>query len=317
MDFSLRPVTLPDDYPSIAAVLSAVNPRPVTAADLTGQDAWRPEGTLEVRLLAVDEAGAALGYAHAYRFPTTLAGKFYLNVAVVPAARRHSAGTALLTAAERFTAGHAATLLVGDVRDDDPDSLAYMQKRGYRIRRHGYDATLDLSAYDPAPFAGVVPGVAAGGIRFLTLAEAPGAASERALYELYARTMPDIPGYEAQGFMSFDTWHRFVVAGAGARPEWVIIAAAGDRYVGVTTLVSVQEHMYTHHTLVHPDYRGRKIALALKVLGIAAARRAGAPYLRTGNDSLNAPMLAVNRKLGYVPESGGYQVVRELPRPGA
>lgn len=32
--------------------------------------------------------------------------------------------------------------------------------------------------------------------------------------------------------------------------------------------------------------------------------------MMTGNDSRNEPMLAVNQKLGYVPESGTYEVIR-------
>ena len=59
-------------------------------------------------------------------------------------------------------------------------------------------------------------------------------------------------------------------------------------------------------------WRGRGIALALKLLAIRAARRYGARYLRTNNDSENAPMLAVNRKLGYQPAPGYYRMSARL-----
>ena len=35
-------------------------------------------------------------------------------------------------------------------------------------------------------------------------------------------------------------------------------------------------------------------------------------YIRTNNDSNNAPMLAVNRKLGYKSEPGLYRLLCEL-----
>jgi GNAT superfamily N-acetyltransferase len=57
-------------------------------------------------------------------------------------------------------------------------------------------------------------------------------------------------------------------------------------------------------TGVDRPYRGRGLALALKLRTIRLARRYGAAYIRTHNDSENAPMLALNRKLGYQPEPG-------------
>jgi len=62
---------------------------------------------------------------------------------------------------------------------------------------------------------------------------------------------------------------------------------------------------------VDPAWRGRGIALALKLLAIACARRYGVTYISTNNDSENAPMLAINRTLGYQPEPGYYRMLRE------
>jgi GNAT superfamily N-acetyltransferase len=310
MAFALRPCTLPADYAHMVAILNAVRVVPVTVDELQEQDSWMPEGSICHRLIAEDGAGRAIGFGEAHRWPNTMDGKLYVTLATLPAVRGQGIGSALLERIERFTAELGATRLVGDVEDHDANALAYLERRGYVVERHGYDSTLDLATFDIAPFAGAVGTVEAKGIRFFTLADAPGAAMERALYELYERTMVDIPGYEAKAFMSYETWRRFVVAADGARPEWTFIAADGDRLVGVTTAVVSQDHIYTNHTLVDREYRGRAIALALKVLAVQAALRHGAPYMRTGNDSLNGPMLAVNRKLGYKPLAGAYTVAK-------
>ncbi|MBP1693528.1 MAG: hypothetical protein H6Q37_1411, partial [Chloroflexi bacterium] len=58
-------------------------------------------------------------------------------------------------------------------------------------------------------------------------------------------------------------------------------------------------------------HRGRKIAQALKVIALRYARQNGAQVIRTDNDSLNAPILAINRKLGYQPQPGKYWLVRD------
>ena len=65
------------------------------------------------------------------------------------------------------------------------------------------------------------------------------------------------------------------------------------------------------HTGVFKEYRGRKIALALKLLATRYARLLGATFIRTNNDSQNAPILAINKKMGYTPEPGWFKWVKE------
>jgi GNAT superfamily N-acetyltransferase len=52
-----------------------------------------------------------------------------------------------------------------------------------------------------------------------------------------------------------------------------------------------------------PPFRGRGIATALKSRSLARAAELGATIVLTDNEELNAPMLAVNAKLGYRPFS--------------
>jgi RimJ/RimL family protein N-acetyltransferase len=57
--------------------------------------------------------------------------------------------------------------------------------------------------------------------------------------------------------------------------------------------------LFTGMTGVDREYRRRGLATGLKVLAIARAREMGYRSIRTFNDSTNAPMLAINRKLGF------------------
>jgi RimJ/RimL family protein N-acetyltransferase len=152
------------------------------------------------------------------------------------------------------------------------------------------------------------------GIRFVTLAEEPGEANERKLYELYKVTHPDIPGYSGS-FPWFEEWKKWNIGQTGVRPEWIHIAKDGDRYIDVFTLQQNEQTqaMYHEYTGVLTEYRGRRIAPALKMLGVQTAFACGVPYLRTHNDSMNGPMLRINRDLiGFRAESGNYKMVREL-----
>lgn len=310
MHWTMRTNQAPGDLEAVAALLSQIRPEPVTPAEIEDRRSWLPEGSIRHEIVAEHSESRFVGFAEAYRYPNTLRGKFYVNLAVDRAARGQGVGQALLQEIERFAASHGATLLVTEIAERDPASLAFAQHRGYAIRRLGYDSVLDLSRFDKAGFSGVADGVRQGGIRFFTLADSPSEGMKQALYKLYEDTFTDIPGYEAERFMAFETWHSMVIESGGARPDWVIIAAEGERLAGATTLVDRGEYLYTNHTVVRPEFRGRKIALALKLQAIKAALRHGATRMITGNDSRNEPMLAVNRKLGYLPETGTYELAK-------
>ncbi len=57
--------------------------------------------------------------------------------------------------------------------------------------------------------------------------------------------------------------------------------------------------------------RGRGLGLLVKQRSLAQAAAAGITRVMTQNDETNAPMLAINRKLGYTPLSVGHTQVFE------
>ena len=54
-----------------------------------------------------------------------------------------------------------------------------------------------------------------------------------------------------------------------------------------------------------PGLQGRGLGLLVKQHSLARAAAAGITLVTTQNDDTNAPMLAINRKLGYRPRSVG------------
>lgn len=309
MSFTIRPANLPADYPRITELLNTAYAKPITAEEVEHEDVGMPEGSILRHFVAVDETGRPVGFAKAHRYPNTKPGKFYAYVVVDPAVRRSGIGSALLAHIEQVATAAGGNYFLGDVRDDDATSRAFVEKRGYALQRHGYYSSLDLTKWDGARFAGVIDQVKASGIQLFTLDQRPDA--EPKLYEMMSRTMVDIPGYEGTSFMSWETWQNFLIGPGGH--ERVLIAADGDRFVGVTMLHPAEDGtLYTPHTSVDRAYRGRQIALALKLASIEIALAEGAKLLTTGNDSLNVGMLKVNQKLGYIPEAGSYDMAKYL-----
>lgn len=313
MSFTLRPFT-PADAPAVAAMLCRIDPEPVTAADLIEEADRFPSEGLLLRLVAAGAGGEVLGYGTARHTPWQKPGKFHLFAASDPDRRRQGIGGAIFTAIERFAHANGGDHLLADAHDDAPDDLAFLQRRGYVIDRHLFESTLDLAGFDESRFAGQIEAVKAGGIRFFTLADEPGAATERQYYDLVINTVVDQPGFDNPVHPPFEAWRQRTLTGSAVRPDLILFAADGDRLAGVTRLRwnESTRSMYTQYTGVRPDYRGRGIALALKVLGVGLARQYGAALMRTNNDSQNGPMLAVNRKMGYVSQPGYFFLVRRL-----
>ena len=96
-------------------------------------------------------------------------------------------------------------------------------------------------------------------------------------------------------------------------PEAQFFAVDGNEWIGLAGLESVPDSNVMHNTFtaVERAYRKRNIALALKLLTLDYAKRHGVSHIRTDNDSTNAPMLAINRTLGYKPVPGVYRMTKE------
>lgn len=324
--FTIRTMRQPDDYTAVAPLLNLIWSEPTTAERLQSDEDSIPPGKLHYnedgelmgwdrpKWVAEDEHGQVVGYAIAWRAPWTEPGALSHTLVVHPENRGVGIGGALFNALHQWAAEVKATRLIDYMRETDERSLAFAQRRGYVKERHTFESVLDLAAFDGGSLYDAISKAEQAGIRFITLAEEPGEAGENKLYELYKITHPDIPGYSGS-FPWFEEWKKWTITQSGVRPEWIHIAKDGDCYIGVVTLQQNDQTraMYHEYTGVLPEYRGRRIAFALKMLGIQTAIACGVPYLRTHNDSMNAPMLRINRDLiGFRAEAGSYKMVREL-----
>lgn len=324
--FIIRRMRQPDDFAAVAQLLNWIWSEPTTAERLKAEEDQIPPGKLDYnekgelmgwdrpQWVAEDEFGQVVGYSIAWRAPWTDPGTLIQTNVVHPESRGNGIGRALHDTLHQWAAEVKASRLISFLRETDDRSVAFAERRGYVKERHTFESVLDLASFDGGNLYDAINEAERAGIRFVTLADEPGEASERKLYELYKVTHPDIPGY-AGDFPWFEEWKKWSIGQAGARPEWIHIAKDGDRYVGVVTLLQNEQTqaMYHEYTGVLPEYRGRRIALALKMLGVQTARVCGVPYLRTHNDSMNAPMLRINRDLiGFRAEPGNYKMVFEL-----
>jgi mycothiol synthase len=220
-------------------------------------------------------------------------------VTVPLANRRRGAGTALYEALSGWARERGIEAMVAVVADNDPESLAFAERRGFVEERREKGVVLDLTAID-AP--SVEPPE---GVEIVTWAERPELA--RGIYEVSVEASPDVPGYEHEEHEGFDDWLAHDMSGPGDRPEGTFVAVAGDEVVGYAkfSLTTARPtHAYHDLTAVRRAWRGRGVARALKATQIAWAKANGFEELRTQNDERNEPIRRLNAEFGYAPAIG-------------
>lgn len=218
---------------------------------------------------------------------------------VLEKARGRGVGSALYGAISGWTRGHGLDELEAVVSDDDPDSLAFAERRGFVEERREKGVALSLAGIEP-------PAVEAPDeIEIVTWAERPDLS--RGIYEVALEAFPDVPGSEDEIVEPFEKWLVNDMQGSGDKPEATFLALAGDEVVGYAkfSLSRAQPKTAWHDlTGIKRSWRGRGIARALKATQIRWAMENGYKELRTRNDERNAPIRHLNREFGYRPAIG-------------
>ncbi len=306
--FHLRPARPSSDESGIASVVNAFEQNPVSVDTVREWLTHGAPGRISYRQVAVTRDDVVAGYAVSVHETWNPEGQFYAWVGVAPAWRGRGIGSALYIDLMQFLEQHDAGTITSEVRDDCAISLAFAERHGFEKDRHLFQSSLDLEAFDESPYLGTLGGVAEAGIRVRSIADfgdTPDA--RRKLYEVNAITDQDVPGWIGPG-LSFEEFNEWVYVSEWYRPDGQLLAADGDRWVGICAVRLYPDAClaFNVHTGVIRAYRKRHVAVALKLAAIRYARNQGARSLSTHNDSMNGPMLALNRKLGYVPEPGRY-----------
>ena len=224
--------------------------------------------------------------------PTTL-------ITVLSEVRGRGAGTDLYAAVSNWTREHGLSELEAVVSDDDPESLAFAQRRGFVEDRREKGVALRLAEIEPPP---VEPPE---GVEIVSWAERP--ELSRGIYEVALEASPDVPGWEDEIVEPFERWLVNDMQGSGDRPDATFLALAGGEVVGYAKFsLTEAQPKAAHHDLtgLKRAWRGRGIARALKATQIRWAKENGYEELRTRNDERNAPIRHLNREFGYQPTIG-------------
>jgi GNAT superfamily N-acetyltransferase len=272
-------------------------------------------GTPTHRLVARDAAGTVVGYALHFQVPwTSRVGLHWCTVRVDPRFRQQGIGRALLAQVVRSVqaAGGAALLIA--TRAASTVALDACERFGFRAAFRSTEWRIDPTCFDPTPFRDVPAQLAAHGLTIATLPELQQHDADwlSKLHQLYITLSRDVPIPERATIGPAEL-AEFVSGLPNSLPEACFVAVAGQEYVGVSFMHRGLDApvLYQKLTGVLAGWRGRGIALALKLRTLAYASAVGFQQISTWIESNNPAMLRLSQKLGFVEQPGG-AVVLEL-----
>jgi GNAT superfamily N-acetyltransferase len=243
--------------------------------------------------------------------------KFWVEILVDPVSQGRGIGGTIF---ERLNGElkelNAVTAWAGS-RQDLPRLTEFYQRRGFGEKQIAWESRLDVSRVDPERFRDYSEKVQRQGVTITSLAEAQkeGQESLRKLHELVQIISADMPSPAPFTPTSYEQWEAFELKNPNLLPEGYMIAKDDSKYVGLSTVWRIDKEprsLAQGNTGVRREYRGRGIAVALKLRVIDFARRNGYQKLKTWNASDNAAMLAVNTKLGFKREVGWITLEKSL-----
>ncbi len=306
MSLTIRPLT-PADYARAVAIENTRSNDPETLESFRHSIETWPEGYPVVRLVA-EEDGEVAAFGTAFLAPWLKPGYGMVGVTVDPSLRGRGIGRELYKALDPFWSEHKVEGLTAEVADNDAGALAWAERRGFVKRHHIFDSKMNPAEFDEASFPGVVDRILEQDYRFVSLADMRTEETERKLYDFHHVLLKDLPNAADIGQAPFEEWRKWMFTNPDAWVESMLIAVDPEgNWAGLTSMHRNSEEPHRAHiafTGVERAHRGKQLALAIKLMGLRFAREHGITQIVTNNHSANAPMLAVNRKLGYVPLPG-------------
>ncbi|GHF51964.1 GNAT superfamily N-acetyltransferase [Deinococcus metalli] len=298
------------DIPALVEIMNEVNPaRPWTPQTLEHETHFLRTHPLGLHLAQwiVEDAGQPVATAAALQFAGMYhPDRYHAEVMVRPAAERRGIGTALAATLDAHLRARGAREVLAGAYEDQPHALAFLTTRGFTEAMRVWDNVLDLQGFDPAAWTG--QGALPAGVRVLSYAQleaelGPDAAL-RAYYDGFHEARADVPRTGDATELTLDDFRqRF--DNPAMFPEGMLLAVtdAGE-VVAVSELwrwTSDPRRLDTGLTGTRRAWRRRGLALALKLAAIRVALAHGAAEIWTGNATTNAPMLAINERLGFRP----------------
>ncbi len=224
----------------------------------------------------------------------------FVMATVARSHRRRGIGGALYDAALQHAMALGPARLLTSVYEDE-DGTRFARARGFREERAQQEAVLDPRTVTELPPADV-------DLRPITDVD------PHLVHEVDLEATRDMPSTETIDAMPYEEWEQHTIQHPLFTAEGSFVAMVDGVAAAVSLLCVDTEsgrslNMFTGTARA---YRGRGLGLAVKLGSIHWAAAHGITMMVTANDAENAPMLAINRRLGYTPSRRSFDYVKVL-----
>jgi GNAT superfamily N-acetyltransferase len=271
------------DAPVLAALAQEVMPaNTITVASWLHRLQSLPERSAR-RSWVAEWDGEIAGYVQVFR--QTWGEHGYLGVSVRGQYRRRGIGSALYDAAVGYADSLEAPMITSYFHEN-AEGVAFARARGFAEARAEQVAVVDPRTVTEAPTAEVRSFVHA---------------DMRDAHRIDEAATRDLPQLEPVDAIPYDEWEQWVLEHPLFTREGSFIAYANGQAGAVSMLIAdpASGRATNMFTGTLPELRGRGLALAAKLASNHWAAENGITQIATTNDETNAPMLAINRRLGY------------------
>lgn len=297
----------PGDAPAYVRLASSVRRLPVSMETYEKRERMWPLSDFRRRRVAtVDDAVVAVGsIAYSpYAVPCTL----QLELIVDETMRAQGIGSLLLSDLMRAAAANGARSLIASVRDDFQHSVAWAERRGFVRQARRFESRLAL-ATAPLALEGRSEGRRDDAILITDMAVEK---DWDRLFDVFRRLLQDAPDMSGVPPWTVERCRDVLQRNPNARSDWIVVAISRGEWIGLSALHRMGRDAYNFFTGIDRKFRGQGIAQRLKLQLVHRARHDGIEGIRTNNLDRNAPMLAINRKLGFVEEPGFWEILRHV-----
>ncbi len=310
---SIKPFTL-NDYQAMANIENSVfTDEFFSPQSLIESDQRRPAHVKQGRFTAWLEQ-QPVGYAeYSQDVGQYHPQRFRLSVTVRPEFQRQGIGSSLWEKLRSAITEFKPIGLIGSNREDK-FGLEFLKTRGLTEKMRTWENRIDVANFDPKPYNHLRSELEQQGIEILSLEQIltqENAAQD--YYQLHTEVGNDVPrAYPAtqRSFEDFAVWN---LESLKTLKAGTFLAVQDKKLIGLSQLFkSDGDYLTIGLTAVRREARGKHIALALKVACLEWAKANSYPEIRTWNDSNNAPILALNKKLGFTQCPAWIECVLEL-----
>ncbi len=294
----IRPVVIDRDADAITRLTREANPLAVVNADAVAHRLRTLPETSRPQTWVAEAGGEVIGVASAFlSIFAPGSGDAGVHVTVAKTHRRRGVGSQLFDVALAHMRELDVARALTHFHAND-DGIAFAEHRGFVEVRSETEAVLDPRTVgartdaDARPMTDVDPHLA---------------------YEIDMESTYDMPATEEFEGMTYEEWAEHVL-------DHPLFSRAGsfvvfdDGRAAALSLLTV-DHETGRATSMFTGtlraFRGRGLAFAAKLASIEWAVANGVTSMHTYNDETNAPMLAVNKRLGYTPAGRQVEMLRE------